>query len=536
MDRKKAYLKQEPLNKIHTLSKGAGWLGILTAVAGLLVYQINPSWKPYVSLAELIGLGLLIFFFIVHFEALKSFSVRRSTQMGANSILMVLIFTSILGILNFISFRHHARFDFSETESFSLAPQTLQVLKGLNHDIKITAFVSDQGRGRSQAKDLLSSYRYQNPHISFSLIDMDKKPSIAKQYGINQNDTLVLESGKQETQIKAVSEQELTNAIIRIGQDERRKVLFLEGHGEHALSDPDKGGYSRARDDLQKQGIDTGTLSLLSEGKVPEKTAVLVIAGPEKGILPQEKEAIATYLSANGKVLLLLDPDSHADLDDFLSRWGIHMGKGLIIDTFSRLLGGDFTIPVVTNYPVHEITQGFNLATFFPVSQSVNFDEAKAAVYEYKPLAQTGDNSWSKSRPGESSMNFNPAEDVRGPLTLAAVVTRRSKTSPPDQHNHEAPPEAETAEPQPTLVVFGDSDFAANGSFNFSGNGDLFLNTLTWLAQEKGLISIRPKETRFTPLFLSQAQGKVLMDVSLLFLPSAVFITGIVIWKRRRRL
>jgi ABC-type uncharacterized transport system involved in gliding motility auxiliary subunit len=521
---------------IHTLSKGAGWLGLLTAIAGLLVYQINPAWKPYVSLSELIALGLLIFFFIVHFEALKSFSARRSTQLGVNSILMVLIFILILGILNFISFRHHVRFDFSETGSFSLAPQTLQVLKNLNRDVKITAFVSEQGRGRSEAKDLLSSYRYHSPRISFSLIDPDKNPSIAKQYGINQYDTLVLESGKQETQIKAVSEQELTNAIIRIGQDEQRKVLFLEGHGEHPLSDTGKTGYSRAKDDLQKQGIETGSLSLLSEGKVPDKTAVLVIAGPQKGFLAQEKEAIGTYLSANGKVLILLDPDSRAEMDDFLSRWGIRMGKGMIIDTFSRLLGGDFTIPVVTNYPPHEITQGFNLATFFPVSQTVNFDQAKAAVYEFKPLAQTGENSWSKTHPGAGQLNFNPEEDVRGPLTLAAVITRRPNTNPPDSHTHEAVPDAEAAEPLPTLIVFGDSDFAANGSFNFSGNGDLFLNTITWMAQEKGLISIRPKENRFTPLFLSQAQGKVLMYVSLLFLPGAVFITGIVIWKRRRRL
>jgi len=526
---------------IQTLTKGAGWLGILTAIAGFLAYEINPAWRPYVSLAELVALGLLMLFFIVHFEAVKSFSARRSTKLGLNSVLMVLIFIAILGISNFILSRHHVRFDFSETESFSLAPQTLQVLKDLKRDVNILAFVSDQGRSRSQIKDLLSSYGYHNPRVTYELIDPDKKPAQAKQYGITQYDTLVIQGGKQETQLKTANEQELTNAIIRIGQDERRKILFLEGHGEHGLSDPEKTGYSRIKDSLQKQGFDVGTLSLLSEGRVPDKTTALVIAGPQKGFLPQEKEALVRYLSANGKVLLLLDPDVRADLDDFLSGWGIRMGKGLIIDTFSRLLGGDFTIPVVTNYPAHEITQGFNLATFFPVSQSVNFDPGRAAEYDYKPLAQTGDNSWSKTHPAAGRLNFNPAEDVKGPLTLAAVVTRKPKGGGPEAHAHDEPAEpaageAGDGESQPTLVVFGDSDFAANGSFNFSGNGDLFLNTVSWLTQEKGLISIRPKETRFTPLFLSQSQGKILMTVSLLVLPAAVFITGIAIWKRRRRL
>ncbi|MEK6684484.1 MAG: Gldg family protein [Nitrospirota bacterium] len=526
---------------IQIVSKGAGWLGFLTAMAGFIAYEINPDWKPYATLAEGVALSLLVFFFIAHFDALKSFSTRRSTKLGLNSILMVLIFISILGILNFISSRHRLRFDFSETASFSLAPQTVQVLKDLNRDVKILAFVSEQGRTRSQIKDLLSSYSYHNPRITTTLIDPDKKPSVAKQYGITQYDTVVLESGKQETQIKTVSEQELTNAIIRISRDELRKILFLEDHGEHSPADEEKTGYSRVKDSLQKQGFEIGSLSLLEEGRVPDRTTVLVIAGPQKGFLPKEKEALANYLSAHGKVLLLLDPDTQAGMDDFLSQWGIKMGKGLIIDTVSRLLGGDFTIPVVTNYPAHEITQGFNLATFFPVSQTVNFDQGRAVEFEYKPLAQTGENSWSKTNPEAGRLNFNPAEDVRGPLTLAVAVTRKPKSGSPEPPAHDTPTdtgstEAASTASQPTLVVFGDSDFAANGSFNFSGNGDLFLNTVTWLAQEKGLISIRPKEAHFTPLFLSRSQGKVLMYVSLLLLPSAVFITGIVIWKRRRRL
>lgn len=523
-----------------TVSKGAGWLGILTAMAALTVYDLNPAWKLYISIALIAAIGLLTFFFIVHFETLKSFSTRRSTKLGLNSILMVLVFLAILGLLNFISTRHTLRFDFSETQRFTLSPQTHQVLKGLNREVKILSFTSEQGRSRAQIQDLLDNYRYANSRISTTFIDPDKKPTLAKQYGITQYDTLVLESGKQETQVKTVNEQEVTNAIIRIGKDERRKILFLEDHGEHSLADPDKAGYSQIKDNLEKQGFEIGSLSLLEEGKVQDNTAVLVIAGPQKGFLPQEKSALSSYLSEkNGKVLLLLDPNISTDLDDVLSRWGISMGKGLIIDTLSRLLGGDFTIPVVSNYPPHEITQNFHLATFFPVSQTVNFDSSRAAELEFKPLAQTSENSWSKTHPQSGRLNFNPAEDVRGPLTLAAIVTRKPRSE--EEPNHETPQETEmppsgTNSEQPILVIFGDSDFAANASFNFSGNGDLFLNTVSWLAQEKNLVSIRPKEPHFTPLFLSQSEGKLLMYISLLFLPSAVVITGIVIRRRRRRL
>ncbi len=532
------------MERMKWVAKISGGSGLAAAAAAFILFEFNPSWRIAITLLLILSAGLLVLFFRLRFESLKSFSTRRSTKLGFNSVLMVAIILSILIILNFISSRHPFRMDFSETERFTLAPQTLLVLKNLERDVRIMAFVSEQGRTRPQIEDLMNNYRYHTSHISFTLIDPDKKPAIAKQYGITQYDTLVLESGQQETQVKSATEQELTNAIIRVSKDERRKILFLEDHGEHSPADPEKAGYSQVREALQKQGFEIESLSLLEQGTVPEGTSVLVIAGPQKGILPQEKSALSEYLSKGGKVLLLLDPDVPARMDDFLSEWGVKMGQGVIIDTLSRLLGGDFTIPVVTQYPPHEITQEFHLATFFPVSQGIEFDNGRAAEIEFMPLANSGDNSWMKRNLRSGQLNFNPAEDIRGPLTIAAVLTRRARASDAQAHDPESdsgipgtvPDETGRDPSRPTLVLFGDSDFAANASFNFSGNGDLLLNTINWLAQEKGLISIRPKEPSFTPLFLTSSQGKILMYVSLILLPGATVIAGIFIRRRRRHL
>ena len=529
--------KDRRAGRINAVSKGAGWLGLVTGLTSLMVYEADPALGLYSTIGLAVALVLLVFFFFVHFEALKSLSTKRSTRLGLNSILMVVIFVSILGILNFLSNRHHIRFDFSETGRFTLAPQTLQVLKGLEQDVEILAFVSEQSPTRAGIKDLLDNYSYYTPRISHTFIDPDKKPSISKQYGITQYDTLVFESGKQETQIKTVSEQEVTNALIRVSKEIQQRILFLEDHGEHSPADTERSGFSRVRISLQKQGFEVGALSLLEEGRVPENTAVLVIAGPQKDFLPLEKAALSDYLSEKGKVLMLLNPDTPVNLNDLLSQWGIRMVKGLVVDSLSRLLGGDFTIPVVSNYPPHEITENFNLATFFPVSQAIDFDQTRAVEYDFKPLAVTSDNSWSKTNPNRGNLNFDPAEDVRGPLTLAALVTRKARLEGSGDPEHSAIRPGPAPDPgQPMLAIFGDSDFATNASFAFSGNGDLFLNTVIWLAQEKNLVSIRPKEPQFTPLFLTRAQGKVLMYISILLLPAAIMITGWVISRRRRRL
>jgi ABC-type uncharacterized transport system involved in gliding motility auxiliary subunit len=85
-------------------------------------------------------------------------------------------------------------------------------------------------------------------------------------------------------------------------------------------------------------------------------------------------------------------------------------------------------------------------------------------------------------------------------------------------------------------VVVGDSDFASNGFVNLSGNKDLFLNTLSWLAEEENQIAIRPKETRNTPVFLTAAQGQVLFYVPVVLLPLAMVIGGVYAVVRKRAL
>jgi ABC-type uncharacterized transport system involved in gliding motility auxiliary subunit len=383
----------------------------------------------------------------------------------------------------------------------------------------------------------LNSYSHETDQLSIQFIDPSKKPAIAKQYGITQYDTLVLEAGAQETQIKNITEQELTNAIIRVNKKKKQTILFLEGHGEHDLTNREREGFFRVKEALEKQGYQVDSLSLLQTGEIPEDTSVLVLAGPQKAFLPQEIEAISNSLNQNGKVLALLDPQTQTHLEGFLTQWGIRLGPGIVIDTLSRLFGADLTIPVVTTYPFHEITEGFNLATFFPVAQVVQFESSDTQL-NFQPLAQTTENSCTKTDIS-GDINFNPETDLRGPLTLAGIVTKKmDETDSSAENVSETPSEENTDQDsdEATLIVFGDSDFASNGSFDFNGNGDLLLNTINYLAKEKDLIAITPKEPNFSPLFLTKIQGNVVMYTSIIIVPGLVFLTGLIIWRRRRRL
>lgn len=504
----------------------AGVIGGILAVSGLFLYLINPEWRLGYTVSEGLALFLLIFAFVTHFASVKAFSTRRSTRFGANSILMVTIFVSILGIVNFLSTRHYMRIDLSEGGRFSLSPQTIHILKVLTRDVKINAFFQDVSQSKPQFKDLLESYRYYTPKLTYEFIDPDKQPAVAKRYGVTQYETVVVESSGQEATIRNLTEQELTAALIRVSREGKKQVSFVEGHGEHDLQDTDRFGYSLAKEALERQGFEVKKLLLLQEGKIPQEATVAVIAGPQRPFPKEEKEALGNYIRGGGQVIVLLDPQSPTELDDFLLQWGIQLRQDMVIDPFSRIFGGAFNIPIVNTYPQHQITQDFRLPTIFPVARSISFHKEKEAEFEFQPIAQTGQNSWAKRNLENENVQFNPREDEKGPVVVAAAISFKKG---------EGTEEKDPAQ-KGRIVIFGDSDFISNTYFRTAGNGDLFLNAVSWLAREEELISIRPKEPQTTTLLLTSAQGKFLFYFPVVILPSMILTVGIFVWRKRRRL
>ncbi|WP_447979850.1 DUF4350 domain-containing protein [Candidatus Nitrospira bockiana] len=499
-----------------------GIVGAALAVGGLVLYSLAPEKLWLVTAFEVLGLVGLVGFFVAHFEALKAFSARRSTRLGFNSILMVLLFVGILVIVNFLAARHSTRWDFSETQHFTLAPQTFQVLRGLKQDVKFTVFTQERSPSFTTYRDLLDSYRQASDKVKVEFVDPERKPGVARQYGISRLDTAVVESGEQSTRVTAPSEAELTGAVVRVSRESKKKVRFLEGHGEHAIGDTERMGFSLVKDALAKQGYDTATLSLLQESEVPAGTAVLVVAGPRRPVTQEEQQRLQRYVASGGRVLIMLDPDVEADLGWLLGQWGVEAGKGVLVDLQDRLAQGDLTALLVRTFTHHDITQDLTSAVLFPTARHLVFHEDQGKDWEHVPLARTSPRSWAETDLKGRVVSFNAQEDVQGPLPLAFALT--PKTRP------------EAGKPSPAVVVIGNSSFAANAYVNFPGNTDFLLHVIGWLAEERDLISITAKEPAFRPFIPNPMQERVLLYVQVLLLPSLTFLWGMMIWRKRRRL
>jgi ABC-type uncharacterized transport system involved in gliding motility auxiliary subunit len=152
----------------------------------------------------------------------------------------------------------------------------------------------------------------------------------------------------------------------------------------------------------------------------------------------------------------------------------------------------------------------------------VTFDEQAGKDWDFVPLARTSPNSWAETNMQGRVVSLNEKEDVKGPLPMAAALAPKK-----------AP---EEGKPRPAIVVIGNSTFVSNAFFNFPGNSDFFLHAIGWLAEERDLISIAPKEPALHPFTPNPTQERALIYVQVVFLPLVTLLTGIIVWRKRRRL
>jgi ABC-type uncharacterized transport system involved in gliding motility auxiliary subunit len=276
----------------------------------------------------------------------------------------------------------------------------------------------------------------------------------------------------------------------------------------------------------------------MREPEVPDDCSLLVACGPEKEFLESELQTMARYLDRAGKALLLLDPAPSAGLKSFLSGWKVDVGEDVVVDVSpaGRLFGVDEFMPMAMSYPSHAITEEFSVATLFPFARSVSPSNVTVAGVTAQTILQTSEQSWAETGPTtEGEVRYDEADDRRGPISLGVAVTAEPKEAPTDSM---AVPTAEGAEEsggaETRLVVVGDSEFANNSFIGFSGDGDLFLNIVSWLAEEEELISIRPKDPEDRRVTLTAGQTRIVMYLSLLILPLSVLVLGVGVWLKRR--
>lgn len=518
---------------MEKFKRSLNYIGLALILAGLVTLRIRPQARTAALIVALLGLAAIAAYIVLNLSSLKKGFKRRSFIYSSNMLLVVVLVLAILVLVNTFLARHHYRVDFTASKLHSLSDQSVKVVKALKNDIIIKAFFREGNYGRGSIENLMKIYAYQSPKLKVEFIDPDKNPGLVKRYEVTQDGTTILESGDKDSRITSATEEDITNAIIKISREKKKTIYFLEGHGEETIAESGDNGYSTVKGELEKMGYEVKKLALALSANFPADCDLLVVPGPKKALLPNEVDTIKGHIGRGGRVFFMLDPETDPGLAPLLADYGLKIENDLIVDTVSRLLGGDYFMPVVSEYEYHDITKSFRYATFFPFARSIEEADKKPDGATVTVIARTSPNSWSERQLDQKEVKFDKDKDKQGPISLAVVETLKAKGT----ETKDVPPaEKPAGEKEARLAVFGDSDFAANRYYGLSGNGNFFLNTVNWLTEEADLISIQPRTSSPRTIQLSPSQGRLLFFVSVILLPLAVLVLGIFVWLRRRSL
>jgi len=469
---------------------------------------------------------------------------------------------AILGVLAHLSMRFPVRIDMSTAGLHSLAPQTIDMLKRLEKPVHVTFFHDPMMRETVELYNMMAG---ESDKLTVEFIDPMLNPAQARMRGVEYAGTAIMESEGRKMTINGPTETDIANGILRISQGQQQKVCFLEGHSEpdpfsleshdhteggaaghsHGIGSKmvqhERHGIAKARHGLEALNYVVEKISLLQANTDLGACAVLVVAGPKIGLLPQEIQAIDRYLDRGGNAFFMLDPYVETGLEPVLLKYGVVLDDTMVIDEASHFWT-DISAPAVTDYNRHEITADLPM-TFFPGARSLSPTSERVPGTSVRPLVNTSKSSYAGRN--RERAEFDPKRDQAGPVTVMVTVNRRPEFVESSQAvlmrklRGEDTPEASKPKVQgdfkPSRVaIAGDSDFATNSFFHIMGNGKLFLNTVNYLASQENLIGFSPRTYDQPRVNLTNTQIKGTVFLSVILIPALLALIGTVVWMRQR--
>jgi len=458
--------------------------------------------------------------------------MRGAGAGGGQRLRVVLAVPALLGIFllgQAILDRRTVRLDLTPGQRYTLSDQGEKILDGLPADVRILGFLRSQDPRNPAIRDLLRQVTARTPRIGVQIVDVNRSPALAREYGVDSYGALVVESGGRRRVLSNPQEEVLMAALLQVTRQQRKVVGVVIGHGEGDFENIDRHrGYATARALLEQEYYEVRPLSLLGD-EVPPETAVLLIAGPEKDFLPEELAVLDRYLDRPGQMLLMLDPFRAPELAAFLRRYYVDLPDDVVVDPGARLYGGEYlTMRIAMDRGAHPILGPLDAPPLFSLSRSVGSLPAEAGMMMAIGFLHTTDEGWASADPSAlrtGAATFVAGRDRAGPVTVGMEFAFRTVT----------PPGAEPR--QGRIVVYGNSEFANNFFIEFLGNKDLFVNTVHWLAREPDAISHRPRRQKLglQQFYLSAEQGDRMFWGTAVIQPALFAALGLALVVRRRR-
>ncbi len=516
-------------------------IGTFLGVTGLVVLLSSSTlgfyffgYTSWLTLGPIaFGLVAIAAWLVLGYDKLSDRMSKKSGQFFGITIGYTIALVALLAGGFWLLAKQDLSWDLTSSGVHSLSEQSVKVVEGLKEPVRITGFYEKSDPESDVLDELIDRYQRHTGQIAFRRVSPSAGIEDVNAYKItDEGPRVVVETGWEDPATKREArfrisleelnhEEAFTNALMQAGEQQRRRVYLLAGHGEAEMRDESAQGWKSAADDLSGEGYDVVPLNIVTAQRIPDDTAALIIAGASQALLEPEVKEIRRFLEAGGRLLLLIEPKTTTGLEGVLGSYGVQVNDDTVIDLspFGSIFGGGPTTAIAVEYGAHPIVDKFtNAATIFPDARSLSINPGTQA--NPMVLARTGERAWGETQLDAAGGELSWDEgEVRGPVALAVAAELPGA-------------EGKTAS---RLVVMGDSSFAANQYKQLGANRNLFLNTMGWLTSQEAKIAIRPHARSGNQIVLTPSQREGIAFFILYGLPVAILSFGLGLWLVRRQ-
>lgn len=420
----------------------------------------------------------------------------RSSKMGSYSFLLTIVVLAILVTVNIaLSFLpdSYVQEDLTANQLYSISSQSKVLLSSLKDDITIYWVVAS-GEEDEYVDKLLHNYEDYSSRVTVEKKDPDLNPDFTNAYTDETiyNNSVIVECGDKYRYIsyqdmydtsstsyysmysstdEFAGESLITSAISYCTTEELPVIHLLEGHGEAELTE----SFQEA---LERDNLETESLSLLNLESVPEETECILINSPSTDISETERDMLLDFMEEGGRVLVIsgtTEEEELPNLNSVIENYGISVQEGVVVEenTENYVYGNPVLLmPEMKSSDITDPLIEDNYQVVVPVAKALDTSNASEDV-TVTSLLESSDQSFLKEE-GYNIETYDKEDgDIQGPLTLAVLVAK-------DLENDR----------QMQLVWIASSMMLeeAYNSYSSDANEDFVLNVLEMMCDKDGVV------------------------------------------------
>jgi len=527
---------------IYLLFPADSWIvKVINVVDFMVPFDCFFSGVIVVTDVAYIVSALIIFLVLSHFTIGKN-SFQPNSQgkkkfflsLGGTILLIAIIVAANIGLTFLPS--EYSQFDFTKNQLFSITDETKNVLDRLEDKVTINV-IGEEETVDEFVNMYVGNYKKYSSNVDVVYRSETKEPGFYMDYSettlynssivvtykdlfrvINYADcyeyTYDYNTGA--NTITGIDvEGQLTAAINSMLGGESNVIYELIGHNDISLQE-----YITKR--FNKGGYVHRYLNLLQEEAVPEDADVVIVSSPTTDLSKDEINKLNEFVNKGGDLIMLASYSTtdSPNYDAFIESFGVEMTEGVVVEGGGNIYG-QIPIYIYGERQPHQITSIMSdtRLCFFPETVGFTVKENLDESLNILPLFTSSDQSYAKKIEAGTIAEKMEGDPV-GPFDIAFVAGKRISEGVYSE-----------------VVVIGCAEFLISDvdSACASANSEFFFNALNYISEVEFTTTIPVKSDSYEPIVVPTGSVLLYAAISVVLLPLAMLVTGIVIFIVRRR-